>query len=165
MASALVMRLALSSADMCSCSRSHAGVHLSIVCQQVVHVGHDCDLALLRVIEEEDEFFDGLHPLFFGGIPHLQEEIRVVGYPEGGENISITQGIVSRVAVAKYSHGGEKLLAVQIDAAINSGNSGGPAMGVKTNRVLGVAFETLEVHSSSAILRSAVYLSFFLLSA
>jgi S1-C subfamily serine protease len=34
-------------------------------------------------------------------------------------------------------------LAIQIDAAINAGNSGGPSLS-KDNKVVGVAFETLD---------------------
>ena len=41
--------------------------------------------------------------------------------------MSITSGVVSRIEVTPYSHGGADLLGIQIDAAINSGNSGGPA--------------------------------------
>jgi len=107
---------------------------------KVLHVGHECDLAMLTV--EDEEFWKGLEPLTLGGVPHLQDMINVVGYPTGGDNISVTQGIVSRVGVGKYSHTEECLLAVQIDAAINAGNSGGPA--IKQNHIVGVAFETLD---------------------
>jgi len=106
---------------------------------RVLHVGHECDLALLTV--DDADFWTDLAPLRFGGVPQLQDKINVVGYPTGGDNISVTQGIVSRVGVGKYSHSDEALLTVQIDAAINSGNSGGPA--VKRSQVVGVAFETL----------------------
>ena len=40
---------------------------------RVVHVAHDCDLAMIE-IESEDEFagaFSGIEPLFIGGIPKL----------------------------------------------------------------------------------------------
>ena len=46
----------------------------------------------------------------------------------GGENLSVTKGVVSRVCLSTYSHSLEDLLKIQIDAAINSGNSGGPAI-------------------------------------
>jgi hypothetical protein len=42
----------------------------------------------------------------------------------GGDNISATRGIVSRVEPTEYTPT-FNLLAVQIDAAVNSGNSGG----------------------------------------
>jgi hypothetical protein len=90
---------------------------------------------------EDDEFWEGLVPLEIGGIPRLQDEVTVVGYPTGGDNMSVTAGVVSRVSVSKYVHSGRTLLAVQIDAAINAGNSGGPALQGIT--VVGVAFESM----------------------
>ena len=47
----------------------------------------------------------------------------MVGYPVGGDTISVTSGVVSRIEVTEYDHG-SWLLAIQIDAAINFGNSG-----------------------------------------
>lgn len=37
----------------------------------------------------------------------------------------MTAGVVSRIEVTSYAHSSTELLGVQIDAAINSGNSGG----------------------------------------
>ena len=65
----------------------------------------------------------------------------VVGYPTGGDNISVTKGVVSRVGFVTYSHAGRRLLAIQTDASINPGNSGGPTM--QGNKVVGVAFEAM----------------------
>lgn len=59
---------------------------------------------------------------------------------EGGEGVSVTQGVVSRIEIQRYAHSGSSLLAVQIDAAINPGNSGGPALD-SAGRVIGVAFQ------------------------
>jgi len=56
-----------------------------------------------------------------------QDSILVAGYPLGGDSLSITKGIVSRVTMTRYAHASNKLLGIQIDAAINPGNSGGPA--------------------------------------
>ena len=42
--------------------------------------------------------------------------------------MSITRGVVSRIEHDAYAHSSIELLAVQIDAAINSGNSGGPVL-------------------------------------
>ncbi|MBA0688568.1 hypothetical protein Goari_006344 [Gossypium aridum] len=59
----------------------------------------------------------------------------------GGDNISVTKGVVSRVEPTQYVHGATQLMAIQIDAAINPGNSGGPA--IMGNKVAGVAFQNL----------------------
>eukprot|EP01083_Nonionella_stella_P061112 159332_1 len=105
----------------------------------VLAVGHECDLALLTV--ESDEFWADLVALPFGDVPRLQAEVVVIGYPTGGDNISVTKGIVSRVDVTRYAHVGESLLGIQIDAPINPGNSGGPTL--VGNKVVGVAFEAI----------------------
>uniref|UniRef100_A0A803RBS7 Uncharacterized protein n=1 Tax=Cannabis sativa TaxID=3483 RepID=A0A803RBS7_CANSA len=106
---------------------------------QVQAVGHECDLAILAV--ENEEFWEGVNPLELGDIPFLQEAVAVVGYPQGGDNISVTKGVVSRVEPTQYVHGATQLMAIQIDAAINPGNSGGPAIMAK--KVVGVAFQNL----------------------
>ena len=62
------------------------------------------------------------------------------GYPAGGEQISYTRGVVSRIDIQTYVHSGNRaLLTVQTDAAINPGNSGGPV--VQNDRAVGVAFQ------------------------
>ena len=47
-------------------------------------------------------------------LPRLYENVTYVGFPRGGQQISVTRGVVSRVDV--NSHG---VLRIQIDAAIN----------------------------------------------
>ena len=108
----------------------------------VVAMGHDCDLALLEV--HDSWFWEGLEgaELPFGDLPELQADVTVVGFPLGGDNISVTSGVISRMDYLDYVHGSEKLLAIQIDAAINAGNSGGPAF--HAERVVGVAFQALD---------------------
>ncbi|URD90460.1 Trypsin [Musa troglodytarum] len=106
---------------------------------EVQAVGHECDLALLTV--DSEEFWDGMNFLELGDIPYLQEAVAVVGYPQGGDNISVTKGVVSRVEPTQYVHGAAQLMAIQIDAAINPGNSGGPA--IMGDKVAGVAFQNL----------------------
>ncbi|KAK6156434.1 hypothetical protein DH2020_010682 [Rehmannia glutinosa] len=106
---------------------------------EVQAVGHECDLAILVV--ENEEFWEGMTFLELGDIPFLQEAVAVVGYPQGGDNISVTKGVVSRVEPTQYVHGATQLLAIQIDAAINPGNSGGPA--IMGDKVAGVAFQNL----------------------
>ena len=61
-------------------------------------------------------------------------------YPIGGDSQSVTSGVVSRIEVTAYVHGSSELLGMQIDAAINSGNSGGPAFN-GAGECVGIAFQ------------------------
>lgn len=104
----------------------------------VQFVGHDCDLAVLDIADAS--FFKGLKPLEIGGIPQLESTVSVYGYPIGGERLSVTRGVVSRIDFQMYSHSAvDSHLACQIDAAINPGNSGGPVL--QNGKVVGVAFQ------------------------
>ncbi len=105
---------------------------------RVLHVAHDCDLALLTV--DDPGFFRGTAALEFGGIPEIESTVSVYGYPIGGARLSVTRGIVSRIDFQPYSHSGmDAHLTIQIDAAINPGNSGGPVL--QNGKVVGVAFQ------------------------
>ncbi|MGV3532495.1 MAG: trypsin-like peptidase domain-containing protein, partial [Chthoniobacteraceae bacterium] len=105
---------------------------------EVEHIAHDCDLALLKL--KDAKFFEGSTPLPVGGIPSIESTVSVDGYPIGGERLSVTRGVVSRVDFRTYSHSiVDSHLVIQIDAAINPGNSGGPVM--QDGQVVGVAFQ------------------------
>ena len=58
-------------------------------------------------------------------LPNLQESVRVVGFPTGGKTLCITEGVVSRIDLH------DRGLVIQVDSAINGGNSGGPAFNSK----------------------------------
>jgi S1-C subfamily serine protease len=104
----------------------------------VLFVAHDCDLALLKVASTD--FFKNMVPLNFGGIPALETTVSAYGYPLGGERMSVTTGIVSRIDFTLYTHSSiDSHLAIQISAQINPGNSGGPVM--QDGKVMGVAFQ------------------------
>ena len=61
----------------------------------------------------------------------------------GGRQISITEGVVSRLETSVYSHSqAAQHLVVQTDAAINPGNSGGPVF--QDEKVVGVAFQGIQ---------------------
>ncbi|XP_068306380.1 protease Do-like 9 [Pyrus communis] len=107
----------------------------------VLAIGTECDIAMLTV--DDNEFWEGVSPVEFGDLPALQDAVTVVGYPIGGDTISVTSGVVSRIEILSYVHGSTELLGLQIDAAINSGNSGGPAFNDKGNCV-GIAFQSLK---------------------
>ncbi|CAH9092399.1 unnamed protein product [Cuscuta epithymum] len=107
----------------------------------VLAIGTECDIALLAV--NDDEFWEGVSPVEFGELPALQDAVTVVGYPIGGDTISVTSGVVSRIEILSYVHGATELLGLQIDAAINSGNSGGPAFN-NNGKCVGIAFQSLK---------------------
>ena len=109
---------------------------------KVKYVAHDADLALLEV--EDFKPFEKLKPFTFSeSLPELEDEVRVIGYPIGGNRLSVTRGVVSRIEFTYYAHPRtEEHLTIQVDAAINPGNSGGPAL--MGSKVIGVAFQGLE---------------------
>jgi S1-C subfamily serine protease len=71
---------------------------------RVLALGVDCDIALLTV--DDPAFWQGLQPLEFGPLPQLQDTVAVVGYPIGGDTISVTAGVVSRIEVRPGEGGG-----------------------------------------------------------
>ncbi len=106
---------------------------------KVFAVSHQADLALLKV--EKSEFFSGVSPLAFGTLPEVEQKIVVYGYPMGGNTLSATIGVVSRVEHHTYAHSGEAFLAIQVDAAVNPGNSGGPAL--SNGKIVGVVMQVI----------------------
>ena len=103
----------------------------------VVSVSHEADLAILEV--SDPLFFAGASALSLGELPKTQQEVLVYGFPTGGDTMSVTKGVVSRIEYQRYVHSGERLLAVQVDAAINSGNSGGPI--ISDGKLIGVVMQ------------------------
>jgi S1-C subfamily serine protease len=105
---------------------------------KVLNVSHD--LALLTV--EDKTFFSDVTPLKFGELAETQQEVLVYGFPFGGDSLSITKGVLSRIEHLFYVHSSHYLLAGQIDAAINPGNSGGPVL--VNDRVVGVVMQMVK---------------------
>ena len=102
----------------------------------VQFIAPDLDLAV--VTARDKSFFKNRKPLDLAtGIPHLKETVNVYGYPKGGDQLSVTEGIVSRIEYATTEFGGA-ILRIQIDAALNPGNSGGPA--IINGKIAGLAF-------------------------
>jgi S1-C subfamily serine protease len=103
-------------------------------------IAYEMDLAVLKV--DDPAFFDEHPPLPRAeGLPHVGEAVLAYGYPHGGETLSATRGIVSRIEFAEYSYR-TMGLRIQIDAAVNPGNSGGPV--VVDGRMVGVVFSGLD---------------------
>ena len=104
---------------------------------EVEIVAHECDLAILKV--KDDSFFTGVKPLQIGKLAEVRDKVAVYGFPVGGDELCITEGVVSRIEHQAYTHSKAHLLTCQIDATINPGNSGGPV--VKNNKIVGIAFQ------------------------
>ena len=88
------------------------------------HIAYDVDIAVLTV--ETPEFFEMHPPVHFQTeLPKEQDQVKALGYPIGGDVMSTTVGVVSRIEHGRYWNGHDELQ-VQVDAALNGGNSGGP---------------------------------------
>jgi len=87
------------------------------------------DLALVRIEAT------GLSHLEMGspGEASLGQQVLVLGYPLGNENVSVTSGLVSAI---EFDYG-TNITWVQTDSAVNPGNSGGPMLNLQ-GRVIGV---------------------------
>jgi S1-C subfamily serine protease len=102
-------------------------------------VAHGIDLAVLKL--DNPKFFESHPPLPRArNLPDIKDAVTVYGYPEGGASLAITRGIVSRIEFAGYNYPVAGLR-IQIDAAVNAGNSGGPA--VVDNKLVGIIFSRL----------------------
>lgn len=114
---------------------------------KVKFVAHEADLALLEV--EDFKLFEELPYLELSKeLPKLEDEVRAIGYPVGGNRLSVTRGVVSRIDFIQYAHAKmESHLVLQIDAAVNPGNSGGPVL--MGNKVIGVAFQKESVSANT----------------
>ena len=104
---------------------------------RVYSISHISDLAILIV--DDLSFFENSEALQIGELPHIRDRVAVYGFPTGGDQMSITEGVVSRIEHRSYVHSSAYLLTCQIDAAINPGNSGGPV--IFNNKIVGVAFQ------------------------
>ena len=125
----------------------------------VKYISHQVDLAILEV--NDKDFFIDTNPLKLSEDIKTREEVTVLGYPLGGNTISTTTGIISRIEYLNYVWSGFYLLAVQIDAAINNGNSGGPVLNVN-NELVGIAMMRLTKTSNIAYIVPSIIINTFL---
>jgi S1-C subfamily serine protease len=107
---------------------------------EVAFIDHERDLAMLTV--PDGDFGDGSRPIELGQMPGTQTVVEAYGFPVGGETLSVTSGIISRIEVGTYVHAMTNVLAAQIDAAINPGNSGGPVLA--GDKLVGIAVQFLD---------------------
>lgn len=125
---------------------------------KVKAVAPGMDLAVIEV--QDSSFFNRRPPVPLGkDFPAMRQTVSVYGYPIGGEQMSVTQGIVSRIEYSRVSFttGG---LRVQIDAAVNPGNSGGPA--VADGKIVGLVYSKIEKAENISYLIAAEEIASFL---
>lgn len=117
---------------------------------KVVATAPEIDLAILSL--DEAGFVAPEHEVALDApLPGPREAVSVVGFPMGGSALSVTSGVVSRIEFneapltlplpvpLRSQH--EPCTRIQIDAALNPGNSGGPA--VVDGRLIGIAQSVL----------------------
>lgn len=87
-------------------------------------VGYESDVSDIAVLKIDKT---GLRPVTFGKSSEMTvgEDITVIGNPLGELTFSLTRGVVSALD-RKINTDGNPITMFQIDAAVNSGNSGGP---------------------------------------
>lgn len=97
------------------------------------------DLALLKPEDESLlEDYPGLALADY--LPEIKSTVNVYGYPIGGKEMSVTEGIISRIEYGRVFYDSSALM-IQVDAALNSGNSGGAA--VSDGKMVGVVCSKL----------------------
>jgi S1-C subfamily serine protease len=106
---------------------------------KVTAIGPGIDLAIVELADPEQ--LKDVSPIPLADeLPELKSRVTVYGYPTGGDDLSITDGIVSRIEFAGYNYGAAGVR-IQVDAALNAGNSGGPA--IDQGKIVGLVFSKI----------------------
>lgn len=125
---------------------------------KVQHLDPESDLAIL--VAKDSDLLEKLPVMTLAeNDPKPQENVSVHGFPVGGDQLSVTQGVISRIEIASLGIGNlGKVL--QVSAAINPGNSGGP--GVVNGKMVGLVFSRLEQAENTGYLISTDEVRHFL---
>ncbi|HEY1858978.1 MAG TPA: trypsin-like peptidase domain-containing protein, partial [Gemmataceae bacterium] len=106
---------------------------------KIAGLGADVDLAVLTL--KDDALFKKQPSLTAGkGLPKVQDNVEVYGFPIGGDDLAVTKGVISRIGFGTYFDFRPGLM-IQVSAPINPGSSGGPA--VVNGKLAGVVFSRL----------------------
>jgi len=90
----------------------------------------DLDIAILESTKYHSEYTLSLNN---SDLINIQDNIKVIGFPLGKDKIKVTKGIISGLQDGL----------IQIDSAINSGNSGGPLLN-QDNNIIGIISAKIE---------------------
>ena len=106
---------------------------------RVLFIGYDCDLALLEVLDKD--FADVSKTLTLSDVPPiLGSDLLVFGFPNGQERLTVEKGSIIRFEKSRYSYSGLDFRnVIKINANIQPGNSGGPA--IQNGKVVGLTFQ------------------------
>lgn len=106
---------------------------------KVATTGPGIDLATLTV--DDAQFFETRPPMARAEHrPSSNAGVVVYGFPVGGNGLAVTRGVVSRVEYAGYDDLADGMR-IQVDAAVNPGSSGGPAL--VDGKMIGLTFGQL----------------------
>jgi len=125
----------------------------------VIYISHQADLAILSLPDKT--FFEKTKPLKFTTTAKPGDTITVLGFPIGGDGLSTTKGIISRIERNLYVQSAETMLLFQVDAAINPGNSGGAAIN-QNGEVVGVVIQGLVKANNIGYLVPSLIINTFL---
>ncbi|MBD15052.1 MAG: peptidase S1 [Planctomycetaceae bacterium] len=103
---------------------------------EIVAIAPGIDLALLK-IKDPEVLAEQSALQLSDELPSTKDTVNVYGFPIGGDDLSVTEGIVSRIEFSRY-YFGDSGTRIQVDAALNPGNSGGPA--VVEDKIVGLVF-------------------------
>jgi S1-C subfamily serine protease len=107
---------------------------------KVAAIAPGIDLAIVEL--NDPSALEEIAPIELAGdLPQIKSQVSVYGYPQGGDDLSVTDGIVSRIEFASYNFGAAGVR-VQVDAALNPGNSGGPA--IQDGKIAGLVFSKIQ---------------------
>lgn len=125
---------------------------------KVVHRWVGLDLALLE-LEEPAELAGRPTLEIATGLPRVKDTVNVYGYPMGGDDMAVTEGIISRIEFSSYSPSVSGVR-IQVDAALNPGNSGGPA--IVDGKIVGLVFSGIRTAENIGYLIPAEEIQLFL---
>lgn len=110
----------------------------------VLFAAKRCELSLITV-DDEESWDDYMSSLSVGKPPILQDDVTTIWYPMYGVNFCLTSSVTSHIVM----QGG--FFTIDIDAAINHGNSGSTAFD-NSGKVVGVRFQNSELSGSQGFL-------------